>query len=109
MTFDEWSKHMDELKEVLTQRLMYNRNWENVQLRVKKTFLEIKWFNPKKLEDFYDPEGKMIFKITRIAPLNLNTLKEEVSRQTKKLAIDISNAERRARLGGPVDLQEEGE
>jgi len=109
MTLDEWKRQMDELKRLLTQRLMYSKNWDNVQLKTKKTFLEIKWFNPKRLEDFYDPDGNVIFKIIRIAPLNMANLTEEVKRQEQKLKTDIADAERRARLGGPTDIQEEEE
>ena len=87
MTKDEWKEKLIELKGVLAERLKYNNNWENVHLKVKKTFLEIKWFNHKK-DDIYDPKGKVYFKTVRVAPLNKKTLWKEVERQYKKLKED---------------------
>jgi len=87
MTITEWESKLNELKQVLAERLPYNKNWENVCLKIKKTYLEIRWFGSKK-EDVYDPKGKMIFKSTRIAPLNKANLWEEVKRQKIKLERD---------------------
>jgi len=87
MTLDEWKEKLNELKDILSERLKYSEHWANVHLKIKKTFLEIKWYDPKK-EDIYDPRGKVIFKVTRIAPLNKSNLWEEVKRQERKLECD---------------------
>lgn len=92
MTITEWESKLNELEGILAERLKYNKHWGNVCLRIKKTFIEIKWYDTK-LPDFYDPKGKMIFKVTRIAPLNKGTLWEEVKRQQHKLDLDRKNSQ----------------
>jgi len=87
MTFDEWQAKLDELKEIIAERIEYSKNWENCRIKIKRTFLEIKWFSPKR-DDMYDPDGKIMFKTTRIAPLNKANLWEEVKRQKAKLEQD---------------------
>ena len=86
MTYNEFDAQLSELKEVLAERLEYSKHWQQVRIRTMKTFMEIKWYNTK--SDWYDPEGKVFFKITRIAPLNKDFMGEEIKRQKTKLAED---------------------
>ena len=86
MTYNEFNAQLKELKEILYERLQYSKHWQQVHIRIMKTFMEIKWYDTK--SDWYDPKGKMFFKITRIAPLNKDYLKEEIKRQTAKLERD---------------------
>ena len=85
MTYDEWQYQLEELKDILTERLEYSKHWGQVSLETKKTFWRIRWYDNK---EYYDPKGKILFKETRIAPLNKDFLKEEIKRQKKKLKRD---------------------
>lgn len=80
-----------ELKETLARRLEYNRTWDNVRFKTKKTFFEWCWFDHR----FYDdPQGKMYYEKKRISPLGIEAAKKAVRLQKKKLKKDIKDAER---------------
>ena len=75
----------DELRNILAERLVFNRTWENVRLKIKKTYFEIVWFGH---QEYDDPRGAIYEERKRIAPLNISRLKEVVARQRKNLNRD---------------------
>lgn len=90
MTKNEWKDKICELRDILAERLEYSYNWGQVHLKVKKTFLEIKWYDIQS-DDIWDPDGKVYFKDIRIAPLNKKNLWAEVKKQKCKLEVDKKN------------------
>jgi hypothetical protein len=73
------------LQQQLATRLLLSRRWNNVSLVTMKTYLEIKWFDPK----FECDKPDEVFEARRIAPLNKTALIREIARQTEKLQQDI--------------------
>jgi hypothetical protein len=74
---------MPALHWVLRKRLNLSRTWNNVEVIEKKKTFEIKWCDPKK----EDPEGKETF-CSRVLPLNLKQVNDEVERQHEKYRED---------------------
>jgi hypothetical protein len=85
MTYSEFQEQVNALKEILAERLQYSKNWQQVSLDIKKTFMKIKWYDNV---EYFDPRGRILFKEVRIAPLNKDFIAEEIKRQRKKLKRD---------------------
>ena len=85
---EAWNAKMDELRQVLADRLPLNRSWQNVSITTRKTYLEIKWFDSKVYEDEF---GHFSFKLDRISPRNQKSLDQLVDNQKLKLAQDRRN------------------
>jgi len=87
MTHEKWGEHLDELRDVLSARLPYNRTWNNVSIITKKTQLRIRWFDSKR-DEMYDPEGEIEFKETTVSPLTKRNILDEIENQKEKLEED---------------------
>ena len=87
---------MEELHNILSERLVLSRSWCQVKVDRRKTFLEVKWYDSVTYDD---PEGKFSFKLDRVSPLSLETLSNAVKRQREKLSQDRRDATRREDVG----------
>ena len=78
---------ISDLRDILAERLPYNRTWDNVRLKPKKTYIEIIWFNNK---SYHDPRGAIYEERIRIKPLNDDELVKLINRHREKLINDVS-------------------
>ena len=76
---------ISDIRDVLTERLLYNRTWDNVRIKIKRTYIEIIWFNHKTYDD---PRGAIYEERKRISPLNVTRLRDVLTRQKRNLVLD---------------------
>ena len=67
------------LQDILAERLLWSREWNNVSIKTGHRFLEIRWFEPK------TQEGQDVFSSRKVSPFNAQTLICEIKRQFIKL------------------------
>jgi hypothetical protein len=81
MDFEELQERlMPLLHELLAIRLAYSRSWNNVETKVSKRKLKVKWFSPKNPTD----KQKKGFMNKEVFPFNPDTLFDECKEQYRK-------------------------